>query len=323
MKKCIFVLLLLACPLLASAAGPKWRPEITGPWQTLFRPTQAGNYLNDHCVFQDPKGDWHLVGITSDKSPMTGTTEKWFAHGVTPSLLEPMRELPPLFKGWPDTKMKFAPHAVWDGSTLHLFAGPGGIRHFTSKDGYAFQYVGIAVKNADPFLRDSMVLRLPNRTWVMYTTNFYQGVDSITAWVSQDLYKWALVGPAFQSRKPAPAFAPVPNSACESPFVVHRDDGYYLFTTLTTSKEDNYLNTMVFFSEDPLWFGRYAAGGKGETAKLVTTLSAHAAEIIEEKTEGGQSKWWITNAGWPKFPRPDGCPDGQACIAELSWKAIP
>lgn len=326
MKKLPLALLglaLVAMPLLAAAtpARPNWRPEIAGPWRTLFRPTIAGNYLNDHCVYQDPKGDWHLVGITSTKSPMTGTTEKWFAHGITPSLLEPMRELPALFKGWPDNKMKFAPHAIWEGDTLHLFAGPGAIRHFTSRDGSAFQFVGIAVKNSDPFLRDTMVLRLPNGTWVMYATSVYKRVDSIVAWVSQDLYKWTLVGPVFSSVRPAPAFAPVPNSACESPFVIRRDDGYYLSTTLTTSNDQTYLNTMVFFSDDPLWFGRYRAA-KGGDARLVTTLSAHAAELIEEKTADGGSRWWITNAGWPGFPRPDGCPDGQACIAPLEWKAM-
>lgn len=315
-KALAFVLLFAAVPFIASATGPKWRPEITGPWRTLFRPTQAGNYLNDHCVFQDPKGDWHLVGITSLRSPLIGTTEKWFARGVTSSLLEPMRELPPLFKGWPDRKLKWAPHAVWDGDTLHLFAGPGPIRHFTSRDGYEFKYVDIAVKNDYPFLRDTMVLKLPSGEWIMYATDLIKGVDSVSAWRSPDLYKWTYVGPVFSAVRPAPVWAPVQNSACESPFVVKRDDGYYLSMTLTNSDRKTYTRSPVFFSEDPLQFGRYAAGGKGETARLVTTLDAHAPELIEDR----EGKWWITNAGWPGFGRPEGCPDHQACIAPLEWK---
>ena len=322
MKKFIFALLLAAtlpaASLSAAAVGPKWRPEIAGPWQNLFRPTSAGTYLNDHCVYQDPKGDWHLVGITGHQSLIFGPNEFWFAHGVTSSLTTPMRELPPLFKGWPDKKQKWAPHAVWDGNTLHLFAGPGAIRHFTSKDGYEFQYVGIAVQNDDPFLRDTMVFRLPSGEWIMYAADLVKRVDSVSAWRSRDLYKWDFVGPVFQAVRPAPVWAPVQNSACESPFVVARDDGYYLSMTLTNSDRKTYTRSPVFFSTDPLNFGTYAAGGKGETAKLVTTLIAHAPEIIQDG-----DKWWITNAGWPGFPRPDGCPDHEACIAPLEWKAIP
>ena len=318
MKKLWLALFALAAwPLMAGAAGPHWKPEITGPWRTLFRPTIAGNFINDHCVFKDPKGDWHLVGITSLKHPMIGNTEFWFAHGVTPALLSPMRELPALFKGWPDKKLKWAPHAVWDGSTLHLFAGPGPIRHFTSQYGSDFKYVDIAVKNNYPFLRDTMVFRLASGEWIMYATDLVKGVDSVSAWRSKDLYQWSPAGVVFSAVRPAPVFAPVPSSSCESPFVVQRDDGYYLFMTLTVTDDKTYMRSPVFFSTDPLNFGRYAAGGKGETAKLVTILETHAPELIQDGEQ-----WYITNAGWPGHPRPAGCPDGQACIAELTWKPM-
>jgi len=80
----------LLMPLSAAlAGGPKYKPRIAGPWQPLFRPEKAGNYLNDHCLYQDPKGDWHLVGITALHSPRFGTGEYWFAHGVTSSLTTP------------------------------------------------------------------------------------------------------------------------------------------------------------------------------------------------------------------------------------------
>ena len=306
----------LLLPLSAAlAGGPKYQPRIAGPWQPLFRPEKAGNYLNDHCLYQDPKGDWHLVGITALHSPRFGTGEYWFAHGVTSSLTTPMRELDPLFKGWPDNHQKWAPHALWAGDTLHLFAGPGAIRHFSSRDGYQFEYVGIAMQNDYRFLRDTMVLKLDGGGFVLYATDLVDGKDSISAWRSKDLDSWTYYGVVFTAVKPASVWAPLPSSACESPFVVKRDDGYYLSMTLTNQVRSTYIKSPVFFSEDPLNFGVYAAGGKGETARYVTTYAAHAPEIVKDG-----DKWWITTAGWPGFPRPEGCPDHLACIAPLEWK---
>lgn len=304
---------LLALP--ARAAAPRWMPEQAGPWRVLFQPRETGGYINDHCLYRDPRGDWHLVGITSLRAPRFGTSEFWFAHGVG-SLAAPMRELPALFKGWPDKKQKWAPHAIWEGDTLHLFAGPGGIRHFTSRDGYDFKFVDIAVKNRYLFLRDTMVLKLGPGDFLLYATDLVDRKDVISAWRSADLYHWTYAKVVFTAERPAPAWAPIPyNSACESPFVIRRDDGFYLSTTITNEQRDSYIQSPVFFSADPLDFGLYKAGAPGETAVKVATIAAHAPEYIE-----AEGKWWVTNAGWPGMPRPDGCPERTVCIAPLEWK---
>jgi hypothetical protein len=315
-------MVLLACSLLisraAAAQDAQYKPVIAGPWQELFLPSKSGTYINDHCLYQDPKGDWHLVGITSMGKPGFGQNEKWFAHGVTSWLTTPMRELDPLFKGWPDDKQKWAPHAVWDGNTLHLFAGPGKIRHFTSHDGYAFEFAGYAITGRWQWLRDTMVLKMDDGTWLMYAADRVDHKDVISAFCSRDLYKWEFAGVAFTALRPAPVWSPLPNSACESPFVIRRDDGYYLSVCLTNYPLNRgvYTNTLVFFSPNPLDFGVYKAGAKGETAQLVTRFDTHAAEYVR----GPQGRWWITCSGWIGFARPQGCEGGQACIAELKWE---
>jgi hypothetical protein len=316
--------LMVAGTLILVSAGPGQGagvpalPVISGPWQPLFQPAVAGRYINDHCLYQDPRGDWHLIGITGER-PLFGQSEKWFAHGVTSSLAQPMTELPALFRNWPDSGLKWAPHAVWDGDTLHLFAGPGPIRHFISRDGYEFEFKGRVLEAGWRWQRDTMVLKAGGG-WIMYATDRVDNKDVVSAWLSSDLDTWTPAGPVFTALRPAPVWAPFPNSACESPFVIARGRGYYLSLTLTNFPLNPdprvYLNTLVFYSEDPLAFGTYAAGREDETAVLVARFSVHAPEYLEDE----DGRWWITSCGWAGYPRPPGCEGGQACIAPLSWE---
>jgi len=309
----ITILIILLSSIIARAGEPAHNPVISGPWKDLLDPKISGIYINDHTVYKDPMGSWHLVGITGIH-PNYSKAEKWFAHGITSSLLSPMTEEPPLFKDFPDSDTKWAPHTIWEGDTLHLFAGPGKIRHLTSNDGHTFKYEGIAFEDRYKNLRDTMVIKLDDGTYIQYATDRAKRKDVISAWSSDDLYNWKKEGVVFTAIKPAPVWAPLPNSACESPFVIHKDGGYYLFVCLLNHSV--YLNTIVLFSENPLDFGTYAAGGKGETSQYVTRLETHASEIIQDD----DGKWWITTCGWVGFPRPKGCPGGKACIAPLTWE---
>ena len=75
----------------AGEAGPRQRPVIVGPWRQLFRPSVAGDYINDHTVFRDGTGRWRLLGITG---PGRGdyTAEVRLAHGVAPERARPAME---------------------------------------------------------------------------------------------------------------------------------------------------------------------------------------------------------------------------------------
>jgi hypothetical protein len=112
--------------------------------------------------------------------------ERHFASAAGPSLDSPLAELDPLFDGYPDDKEKWAPHAVTDGNTIHLFAGPGNIRHYVSKDGCDFQFAGNAIEGQWRWLRDTMVTKIGDR-WIMYATDLVDGLDVVSAFRSPDL----------------------------------------------------------------------------------------------------------------------------------------
>jgi hypothetical protein len=308
------IIVFMTCTALADE--PSYVPVITGPWQELLKIKPTSDSQNDHCVYKDPAGDWHLAGISS-RFMLYLITERYFAHGVTSSLDTPMRQLDDLLKGEPDRGLKWAPHAIWEGDTLHMYAGPGTMRHLVSNDGYNFEYAGAAIDNHWKWLRDAMVIKLDDGSFLMYTTD---KDDTISAWTSKDLYKWDYAGVVFSAIKPAPAWKPLHTSSCESPFVIKMDDGYYLSVCVTNYPKnpspDTYLNTLIFYSKDPLNFGTYSAGSKGETAKLVTRLETHAAEYILDDA----GNWHITCTGWHLYPSPKGCGKGMVCIAPLEFR---
>lgn len=96
----------------------------------------------------------------------------------------------------------------------------------------------------------------------------------------------------------------------ESPFVVKKDDYYYLFVTYTDCSDATYNDTLVFASTNPMSFGCYM--GSEDPAASITHLYAHAPEIL---TENGKD--YITTCGWRTKPNPN---PGCVSIAELKWK---
>ena len=66
-------------------------PYVSSEWKELFKPHESGNYINDHTLFKAHDGNWHLFGISSFLGG--APNERWFAHGVTPSLDTPMTEM--------------------------------------------------------------------------------------------------------------------------------------------------------------------------------------------------------------------------------------
>ena len=319
MFRVIFRVGLIGLLLLTSTAlaQTKYRPVIAGPWQVLFAPKASGDYLNDHTLFQDPKGDWHAVGITSHGRAWTGFDERSFAHGVTPALDQEMKELDPLFKGAPDRRRKWAPHVIQSQGTYHLYCGPGAIRHFTSVDGYRWNYEGIAIAKPWWSFRDTMVLELSPGHWLMFATD--RG-DRVSVYESNDLFSWTRHGTAFRAVRPAPIWGWIPISATESPFVIKMGDYYYLSVCLVNSRvREFYTNTIVVRSKNPYDFGVYAAGGSGQTAEYVTALTAHAAEFLQDE----RGRWFVTSAGWPGHPTPPGVPPRTLVIAPLKWEVAP
>jgi hypothetical protein len=313
-KIIIFFLVLFATSAsgLAQEKSARYVPVIDSPWQTLFEPGIEGDYINDHAVFQDTEGDWHLIGISSHHGNIL--REIYFAHGVTSSLDEPMRELPRLFDGYPDTKRKYAPYVFKEGDTYHLYAGPGDIRHYISRDGYEWEFVGIAIPADWSGLRDTMVIKLDDGTYLQYACDG----NKISVWESGELYNWKNKRTAFTARFPAPVWPKGFPGSAESPFVIKYGNYYYLSVCLTNYPLylNSYNNTIIVRSKDPYEFGVFTAGTKKQTSQHVTTLKCHCAEYIQD--ENGQ--WHITSGGWLGFPSHKGKKQGTAAIADLRWE---
>jgi hypothetical protein len=298
--------------VVADDDSDKYVPVVGSESWTLFEPEAAGNYINDHCIFQDAKGDWHLIGITSRHGNILH--EVYFGHGVTSSLTEPMKELPRLFDGYPDNKRKYAPHVFRDDDTYHLYAGPGDIRHYVSRDGYEWEYVGIAIQADWSGLRDTMVIKLEDNKYLQYACDG----NKVSVWESKDLYDWDNKRVAFTAKFPAPVWPfGFPGSA-ESPFVMKYEGYYYLSVCLTNYPlyPNSYNNTIIVRSADPYDFGVFTGGTRDQTAEFVTRITAHCAEYLQD--EHGQ--WYITSGGWLQFPVHKGKKRGTAAIARLRWE---
>ena len=293
-------------------AQDKYKPVIDGPYRVLFHPAKYGDAINDHTVFQDKDSNWRVIGILSSGPNLLVTHS--FVHGVGPSLDKEMAELPPLFERYPDHDLKYAPHVIVDNCGYHLFTGPGKIRHYTSPDGISWTFKDYVIKSDWGNLRDTMVIKIAEKQWLMYATD---RENSITVFESNDLDHWTRKGTAFKAIKPATVYPKLIDiSSCESPFVIFYQGYYYLSVCLTTTRNSNYSNTVIFRSRDPYNFGVYAASGKGQTADYVTTLSAHAAEYIRDK----DGNWFITSCGWRQFRTPGGAAKGALNIAPLKWE---
>mmetsp|Transcript_7954 Transcript_7954/g.20043 ORF Transcript_7954/g.20043 Transcript_7954/m.20043 type:complete len:399 (-) Transcript_7954:1372-2568(-) len=100
---------------------------------------------------------------------------------------------------------------------------------------------------------------------------------------SADLVDWSRPAIAFNGGTDGNTFG----GPTESPFVVRRGALYYLFSGPFAN---NYTETRVFVSKDPLQFGSIPAG----TAQQVGTINAHAPEVVRDV----DGSFYVTSAGW-------------------------
>lgn len=285
----------------AGPAGPAWIPFIDGAFQRVYRPSGT-RYLNDHTLLRDPSGRWHVYGITHE-STGNPQAEVNLLHATAPALGGPWRDEA-------NVLMSQSKGALWA-----PFA-------FQSEPGHWVMYyyaTGIAQRvqradSTDPALtawarvperwapggRDPFVMRA-GELWYLYTV----GIDAashgtIAVSTSPDLVTWT--EPATVLTDPELHLG---WGNLESPTVVVRDDGYYLFLTRTTAAPMDYGRTMVFHSRDPRRF----------TWTPVTELITHAAEVFEAD---GQS--YITAGGWTSMVGENG---RGLSIAKLGWVRRP
>ena len=279
-------------------------PKITSEWKTLFKPMRYGRYVNDHTLIYN--GKWHLIGITSKKG--IPTQERYFVYANGDSLNSRLKECSKIID---NGTLAWAPCVIEHNSLYYMFYGPSPTKLAVSYDFGDWFGQEITLKGNPPMSchRDHFVLKIGESKWLMYITGLKDGKSSIACLQSEDLLNWSFIGYALTSGDKSelnPSWG-----AFESPFVVQKDNGYYLFTTYTDCSKNTYHNTLVFYSENPCDFGCYnGESGADDFAKPIAKLHCHAPEIVQEN-----EKWYITTCGW----RQSSFARGAVKIASLEW----
>jgi arabinan endo-1,5-alpha-L-arabinosidase len=259
-------------------------------------------HINDHSIVAGPDGKFHLFGITHPEPP-DPHAEVRFAHASAARLTDrPWKKLPLALVAdfAAGETLLWAPHVIAHEGLYYMFYCAGGndpsayqIKLATSTDLTHWERKGTLFTDGYE-ARDPYVLRVGDH-WVMYytATSAPAGGHHIVATrTSTDLLHWGEPSVAFTDPSCGTGAGPT-----ESPFVVARDEGYYLFTG---PRHWNYNLTEVFFSTDPLHFA----------GPPVAQIPAHAPEVVRDLN----GREYITHCGFFQ---------GGVYMAELSWSCSP
>ena len=291
------------------------RPYLAGSgWRALFTPAKTGCYVNDHCVIQDHAGRWHVFGITKATPQIDPHNERWFCHGSGASLAggewrEHVRACDFGTRAW-------APTIAFDGRQWVMLYGPDVLRAAICDDPRleSWHEASCSLVGAAPFaiMRDGMVMRLDDRSWLLYATAKCDGAGAISVSISENLRDWRFV--RFVLRTTAEAPKQPPWSATESPFVFRHDGAYWLSLTYTGSGAGpaDYHETLLFRSANPFDFGTYG----GDPGQAAAKIAAHAPEYL---FDAAANQWYVTSAGWHGAPFGTVLP-GSVAIRELDWR---
>jgi beta-fructofuranosidase len=253
-------------------------PTIISDWLRIVEYPE--NHLNDFCLFRDQSGLWHAIGIMGTGEAQS---EVRFFHSTGESLRRHFTNREPLFEGLPTWigerrssnlgLRKHAPFVVYHDSEYHMFyRRPNGTNlHVRTRDPLRWpNRVELAFEEQDA--RDSCLIRV-GETFYHYSCQAMQ-IDG--AWrscvavrTSRDLRQWSAAEPAHVDTSHI-----TEHSRMESPFVVPRPEGYYLF--VRNRMFDYPSLTTIYFSQTPR---RFPSGSKAWFAELE---NVHAPEIVEE-----------------------------------------
>lgn len=283
-----------------------YRPVIDGGWRTLFRPSEHGDYLNDHTVYQSADGRWHVAGITAFG---TGdySKERRFAHGVSDGFPftegVTMLEQPPLAD---EGRLAWAPHVIRANGQYFMWYSPHTAYCQTSPDGVTWRERSeLAFRPAFPQFRDPMALQVAEGQWLLYATARHGLFSTVDVYQSFDAAHWQFIRSALKTGLGCERAAP--QASTESPFVFQYEGRYYLSVTYNNDSfffdaallpfkvwrnRESYNDTLVFHSGNPYRFGTYR--GRRRPSSLVAALRAHAPEYVEH-----DGKWYLTSCGWP------------------------
>jgi beta-xylosidase len=277
-----------------------------GAFHCIYDPSAGAAerwYINDHTIFRDRGGTWHLIGITHPE-PAAPFDELNLAHATAPALHGPWTKQPYALTTDPtagETHL-WAPHVIEHDNRYWMFYCAGG----ASPDRYRLH---LATSNdawtwtrhpANPLIvdgyeaRDPMVVRCGDGFRMYYTATLEPegGRHIVAAAQSHDLITWQGRDVVYADPMAGKGAGPT-----ESPFVFERAGWFFLsigpdWATMVDRHERTgrwdraaYRRSALLASRDPLSFERDA---------IVATIDAHAAEFVTD--ESGQQ--WVSHCGW-------------------------
>ena len=293
-------------------------PAITGPYVHIYKPAgdifpgtdtaelKTGQFYNewvpnDHCFVKGPQGRWHSFGITHPKTGLDNVhageclsfhaiaPKGQFAQTIKKACWKDLPKVLPPSERPGEPLANHAPSIIKHNELYWMVYGPTPLRYATSEDLMTWTPKG-ELKNA-PQGRDPSLLYW-NDTYYLLVC----GEDDVRLSTSKDLQTWT---DARQILKMKDTIAP------ESPTLIRYNDTFYLFVCGWNGVWDRkelqgayQHTTYVYQSNDPEKF---------DTDAVLTTLNAHAPEIIQDE----KGDWYISSVEWP---------NRGVSIAGLNWK---
>jgi beta-fructofuranosidase len=274
-----------------------------GEFNKIYDPSigeQTRWYINDHTFIRAEDGQWHLFGITH-REPANPYQEKFLAHATAPDLMGPWTRQSSVMHATTkyNERVVWAPYVLRHDGLYWMYYCAGGRDHAkyrihlaTSSDLWSWER-----HPANPMVVDGYDSRDPmaipfNDQWLLYyvaTSTPTGGNHTVKVATGPDLIHWSHQQEVFRDPEVGTYGGPT-----ESPFVVSRNEKYYLFVCTN----HGYNETAVYESATPFHW---------DAANLVAKFPAHAAEVIH--TPDG--KWFVSRAGWGQ---------GGVYLANLTWK---
>jgi beta-fructofuranosidase len=274
-------------------------PTLAGPWINVYQPQpavypgpdspsfRAGQRYerwvpNDFTVIKGPDGRWHALGITHPEGGVAVHEAEWLAFNaaapegpLAAQLVVGVWEqlphvLPPAER--PDERYElYAPYAIERGGLYYLFYGPTEMRLATSPDLYHWQAQGILF-GGEEGARDPCVVWLDGRYVLVYIAG-----RALYVRESDDLRQWGERREIYALDRPG---------SPESPYLVQRPEGLYLFYCIWDGTNGDYDDrTTVLYAETLDFHG----------APEVAQLRAHAPEVICDE----RGDWYVASVERP------------------------
>jgi hypothetical protein len=245
------------------------RPKIAGPWRRII--TSPTRHLNDFCLFRDADGRWHAMGIVGTGSWASEQSLFHYVGDDFDRLFEALPDVLPQLPAAGVAPQKHAPFVVLHEDRYHLFyrRPRGTIMHCVSANPYEWPDLGrVAFEQDDA--RDVHVLRLGDEYHMYYCQSaIVDGPRAATVLRrSRDLEHWSEPVVVHHDM-----MRPAKHGYLESPVVIQRPEGFYLFIRHRLFEEDQ--KTVVLFSERPDSFP------SGERQWFAEFSHVHAPEIVE------------------------------------------